>query len=158
MFQSKYTSIAYKKILNRYKTTPRLWLVTRDSDFFLEREGKSFLNPFLYRELLRIGGSTTEVFCFSTIEEGVSHFVREAGVDTKAVLSQEESREIRDEWSAANNIVRTSTSALNAEEVVRWRDSHLKTGARSPMPFFLAGNQSTVPPLTSDDKKTESTE
>jgi hypothetical protein len=54
----------------------RIWLITRDGDYFPKNQSSLLLNAFLYRELKEACGSNVEVHCFDDLREGLKDFGR----------------------------------------------------------------------------------
>lgn len=57
--------ISWEQLLSHCKTKPRIWLVSADSDYSIEHQGKRFLNSFLQQDLARARQPVPEVFCLA---------------------------------------------------------------------------------------------
>jgi hypothetical protein len=150
--------ISWEQVLNRYKTAPRMWLITHDSDFCLEREGKSILNPFLYAELETISSGPPLVHCFSGIDNGIRDFTQTHGVVAKNLPTERESRAIQAEWNAASNAVSATTSTENAILTLleRYRNVFGYSGAQPAELKFLSELKATHLPAQTGTEDTSS--
>ncbi len=87
----------WEQLLSHFKTKQRLWIITGDSDFCTKHSGNTFLNAFLYQDLLRTHDAAPEVHCFDSMDEGIRHFVESTGVKAEKLPTPEESKAIKEE-------------------------------------------------------------
>jgi hypothetical protein len=87
--------LTWEQLLSHFQGKSRLWIISRDSDYFSKQYGKTFLNPLLYQDLARLNQRAPEAFCFDSISEGINDFVQKTGVKAKKLLTPEESQEIK---------------------------------------------------------------
>jgi hypothetical protein len=87
----------WEQILSHCKDKPRLWIITRDSDYGTVHAGKMFLNAALYQELARLYESEPTVFCFDNIAEGLRHFAKTTGAKAEKLPTPEETEQIKKE-------------------------------------------------------------
>lgn len=72
--------LSWEQILSQCQAKPKLWIITRDSDFATKHDGELFLNAALYDDLVRLYESPPEVFCFGNIPDGFKHFAQKTGI------------------------------------------------------------------------------
>jgi PIN domain len=89
--------LTWEQLLSRCKDKPKLWIITRDSDYGTVYAGKMFLNAALYQELARLYKSEPEVFCFDNIAEGLTHFTETTGAKAEKLPTPEETEQIKKE-------------------------------------------------------------
>jgi len=146
--------LSWEQLLNQYRKKQKVWLITGDSDFRTNHDGKLFLNPFLYQELTQIAGRAPEIFCFDNIDEGIRHFVKEMKVKTEALPTKQESEAIQDEWKSSSNVVNIMAKVMNSFDQPQAIDSYETLYAqgrrRNLAPFYYSstGQQNTPLPLT----------
>lgn len=87
--------LTWEQLLSHFQGKSRLWIISRDSDYFSKHYDKTFLNPLLYQDLVRLNQPPPEVFCFDSIGEGINDFAQKSGVKAKKLLTPEESQEIK---------------------------------------------------------------
>ena len=89
--------LSWEQILSQCQDKPRLWIITKDSDYGTEHEGKIFLNAALYQELARLYQSEPAVFCFDNIADGLKHFADTTGAKAEKLPTPEETEQIKKE-------------------------------------------------------------
>ena len=89
--------VNWEQILTQCKDKPKLWIITKDSDYGTVHAGKMFLNASLYQELAQLYQSEPPVFCFSDILDGLRHFAAETGVKADKLPTPEETKQIKKE-------------------------------------------------------------
>ena len=87
----------WEQILSRCQEKPRLWIMTRDSDYGTLHAGKMFLNAALYQDLARLYESEPAVFCFTNILDGLKHFAETTGAKAENLPTPEEAEQIKKE-------------------------------------------------------------
>jgi hypothetical protein len=92
--------VTWEQVLTRCEGKPKLWILTRDSDYAKKYEGKMFLNAFLYGELRELYKSEPEVCCFDSIWDGLEHFTKTTGVKAEKLPTPEEAQQIKEEQEA----------------------------------------------------------
>ena len=66
--------VTWEQFLSRASAHNKVWIITRDGDYFLPNQDKSLmLNPVLYREL-RALNANIEIKCFSKLSEGIKDY------------------------------------------------------------------------------------
>jgi hypothetical protein len=92
--------VSWEQVLSYCKGKQRIWIISRDGDYVTEHGRKAFLNASLHRDLLSLG--KIEVFAFSKLAEGMTHFVETTGAKADMLdrLTPEESTEINKEQDA----------------------------------------------------------
>jgi hypothetical protein len=89
--------LTWEQILSQCQDRPRLWIITKDSDYATKYDGKMFLNAFLYRELTRLYQAAPDVFLFDNIAEGLEHFTATMKVKADKLPTPEEAEQIKKE-------------------------------------------------------------
>lgn len=89
--------VSWEQILSRHQDGQMLWIVSTDSDYATQFEGKAFLNAALYLELARRTKSEPQVFCFDNIPEALTHFASTIQVEAKRLPTSAETEEIKRE-------------------------------------------------------------
>jgi hypothetical protein len=88
--------LSWEQILTQCQRRPALWIITSDSDYATKHDGEMFLNAALYRDLTRLH-SVPEVFCFTTIVEGLKDFADKTLVKAEKLPTPEEIQKIKKE-------------------------------------------------------------
>jgi hypothetical protein len=89
--------LSWEQLLSHCKDKPRLWIISKDSDYATVCADKMFLNAFLYQDLTSIYQSEPTVFCFNNIGEGLRHFVDTTGAKAVNLPTLEETEQIKRE-------------------------------------------------------------
>jgi hypothetical protein len=89
--------LSWEQILTKCKDGPKLWILTRDSDYAIRHDGKMYLNARLYEELGSLYQTEPEVFCFDTMAEGLKHFSENAEVKANRLPTPTETEQIKQE-------------------------------------------------------------
>jgi hypothetical protein len=87
----------WEQILSHCKDKPRLWIISKDSDYGAVHAGEMFLNASLFQELAQLYKAEPAVFCFDNIAEGLEHFVKTTGAKTENLPTPEETKQIKKE-------------------------------------------------------------
>jgi hypothetical protein len=87
----------WEQILTQFQQgKKRLWIVSRDRDYGMSFNGRTYLNPYLYEELRAIRFDA-QAFLFDNIVDAIKHFGRETGVEAEKVPSDEVLKQIKKE-------------------------------------------------------------
>ena len=89
--------LCWEQILSQCQDKPRLWIITKDSDYGTVHAGKMILNAALYQELARLYQSEPTVFCFDNIADGLRHFADTTGAKAENLPTPEETEQIKKE-------------------------------------------------------------
>ncbi len=87
----------WEQILSHCEDKPRLWIISKDSDYGTGHAGEMFLNAALFRELAQLYEGEPAVFCFDSIGEGLEHFVKMTGAKAENLPTPEETKQIKKE-------------------------------------------------------------
>jgi len=87
--------LTWEQLLSYSKGKSKIWIISRDSDYYTEHQKKKFLNPFLYEDLMRLNQQPPELFWSDSIGNGIRDFVLRTRVKAKRLLTSEESQEIK---------------------------------------------------------------
>lgn len=88
--------LTWEQILTRFEGKKRLWIISRDGDYGTFHKDKGLLNRFLFDELCKLTPAP-EVFLFEDTATGIKHFIETTGVKADKRLTQEETKEIKEE-------------------------------------------------------------
>ena len=69
---------------------PKLWVISKDSDFLTTFGDSCFLNPVLFAELESACGDVAEINCFNNLVAGIRHFVDSTGIGRGSIPAPEE--------------------------------------------------------------------
>jgi hypothetical protein len=89
--------LTWEQLLNYCQGKSRLWIISKDRDYYSSYTGKAFLSPLLYQDLKRRHPQIQQVFCFKNLSDGLKHFVKTAKVLAKKLPPQEELQKIKEE-------------------------------------------------------------
>jgi len=89
--------LSWEQILTKCKEKPRLWVITKDSDYATEHGGKLFLNALLHQDLASLCEKQPEVFCFHNIVDGLKHFSATTSVKAKKLPPPNVTEQIKKE-------------------------------------------------------------
>ena len=116
--------ISWELLLANVKTAKKIWVISNDSDFFVESDKQLFLNPLLYQELRKINESI-QVKCFKKLSEGLLDYQKEQAVsvkdlpdkDTMQSISEAEEESITPTFNSellnTSSLIRLSKAARN---------------------------------------------
>ncbi len=80
--------ISWEQLLNAYNGSEKIWLISKDHDFFVEYDKKPYLDAFLYNELkLKSKGKPPSIFCFKSLAGSLAHFNKISGHKIKQLPS-----------------------------------------------------------------------
>lgn len=89
--------LSWEQILSHCKDKPRLWIITKDSDYGTVYANEMFLNAALHQDLAELYQSEPAVFCFDNIAEGLRHFANTTGAKAEKLPTPEETEQIKKE-------------------------------------------------------------
>ena len=93
--------LSWGQLLSEANTIDELWIISNDTDFIIEFEGKYFLNPFLVSELKKKNGGV-KIYCFRTLSEGLKSFSASNKIETLPAVDELE--KIAEEEKQLNKI------------------------------------------------------
>jgi hypothetical protein len=105
--------LTWEQILTNLKGKKRLWIISRDADYWSIFGGKALLNCFLHKELCQIV-SEPEVYLFTKALEGIKHFINETGVRADMHLTPEEVEEIELEEQSLSELIEVNRDGLQS--------------------------------------------
>jgi hypothetical protein len=88
--------ITWEQLLSRAGSASKLWIISKDSDYFAESGSQLYLNAFLYQELLGLNPNL-EVVCFNRLANGIDDFSKALGIKVEEPLSPKEVEEFKKE-------------------------------------------------------------
>ncbi|MCS3702588.1 PIN domain-containing protein [Salinibacter ruber] len=74
----------------------KLWIITRDEDYYYEYKNELYFNPYLYDDLDDVL-TNFEVFIFKRLSKGLNHFQDHEDIDFEELEAGEEMEEIESE-------------------------------------------------------------
>ncbi|MEB3121009.1 MAG: PIN domain-containing protein [Snowella sp.] len=89
--------ISWEQFLNCSRSSEEIWIITKDSDYYTSFKGKTYLNSFLYNELLMINASSHSIFCFDSLAQGLKHFNENSSQKIDKLPTDEELKVITEE-------------------------------------------------------------
>ena len=89
--------LSWEQILTKCKDKPRLWLITKDSDYATRHGGKLFLNALLHEDLASLYNKQPDVFCFHNFIDGLEHFSATTSVKATKLPPPNETEQIKKE-------------------------------------------------------------
>ena len=94
--------ISWEQLLTycKAKGKPKLWIITRDSDYATAYDKRLYLNAFLYSELAQVFNVGPEVFCFDNIPDAVKHFSETERIKADKLPTPEETKQIKEEQAS----------------------------------------------------------
>lgn len=94
--------ISWEQLLTycKAKGKPKLWIITRDSDYATAYDKRLYLNAFLYSELAQVFNAGPEVFCFDNIPDAVKHFSETERIKADKLPTPEETKQIKEEQAS----------------------------------------------------------
>jgi len=94
--------ITWEQLLSHCKESKStgLWIITRDSDYYINHDNKLLLNSFLMCNLINSCGVALEIHCHDNLLKGITHFGRNAGVTAEKLPTAEEAAVIEKEIDA----------------------------------------------------------
>ena len=116
--------ISWEQILSRCDDKPKLWMITRDSDYGTVHAGKMFLNAALYQELTSLYHAEPAVFCFDNILEGLTNFAVTTGAKTEKLPTPEEIKQLKKEQEALPPLGWLADYDDSAQIAIRVQDSY----------------------------------
>lgn len=146
--------VSWEQLLSQCRDKPKLWIITKDSDYGTVHEGKMFLNAALYQELAGLYRSEPTVFCFDNITDGIEHFAETTGAKAEHLPSRKKAEEIKEEQRSLpplgwlNNYDDSAHIAI--QSTYSWGDSILLTAA---LRSHIVSEEVIPPPATEEADK-----
>jgi hypothetical protein len=109
--------LTWEQLLSQCKGKSKLWVISKDMDYYTQLRGEKFLNPLLYHDLVQVMDPDPEVFCFDSIDEGIRDFVRRTGAKAEKLPTIEESKEIEKGLDSLSPLSWLNTSMDDANMV-----------------------------------------
>lgn len=79
--------LSWEQLLRHYNGN-EIWIITNDGDYFSQYNGKLYLNPFLYNELMRRGNNKpSKIKLFDSLSKGIKDFVSRLNYSVKTMPS-----------------------------------------------------------------------
>jgi hypothetical protein len=150
--------LCWEQILSRCKQRPRIWIISKDSDYGTTYEGKMFLNAALYQELGRLYKSEPMIFCFDNLAEGFKHFVETTGAVVKNPPTPEETKQIKKEQESLPPLGwlidydDSGHIAMQLQDTARMRDSMLHA-LTAPFGNLVSADDVILPAAPKADKE-----
>lgn len=91
--------LTWEQILSNLKGKKSLWLITKDTDYGIDCDGKLLMNPFLQQEVRR-ANKDVETFLFADLIAGLKHFTEKTGATGDKLPTEEQAEEIKKEERA----------------------------------------------------------
>lgn len=105
--------ITWEQLLRTCKGVSKLWIVTKDHDYFAKANEAIYLNPYLYRELMDVSSSSIDVYLFDDLLKAIRDFSSQVPVKTESLPTEQEAQEIE----AEQEVVRRATTGVGMENV-----------------------------------------
>jgi hypothetical protein len=109
--------LTWEQLLSQCKGKSKLWVISKDLDYYTQLRGQKFLNPLLYQDLVRVMDPDPEVFCFDSIDEGIRDFAKRTGVRAEKLPTPAESKEIEKQLDSLPPLGWWDTSMDDANRV-----------------------------------------
>lgn len=106
--------ITWEQVLSNFKGKKRLWIISRDGDYGSAFGKNLFVNSFLRSELSEVSPDP-DIYIFSDIVEGLTHFVDTTKVEANIKLTPEEFAEIESEEKSLNYFSSIPSSSLPSD-------------------------------------------
>jgi hypothetical protein len=137
--------LSWEQILSRCKDKPKLWIITKDSDYGTVHADIMFLNAALHQDLALLYRSEPEVFCFDNIDDGLRHFASTTGAKAEKLPTPEEAEEIKKEQEALPPPGWLTSFDDSGQITVRLQDSfRTRDAARLMAAWGAQGNSEVV--------------
>lgn len=82
--------LSWEQFLQHYNGN-EIWIITNDGDYLSQYNGKHYLNPFLYNELMRRGNNKPpKINLFDSLSKGIEDFVSKLDYSVKTMPSGDE--------------------------------------------------------------------
>jgi hypothetical protein len=110
------------------KRIKRVWIISKDSDYYLKDGDSVFLNPLLRQELLASMTPTPEILTYEYLLEGIRSFIAATGVE----VSKFPAPETEDAFKKEQEALRQNMQLLNEGEAysLPWMVRHADRGAQ----------------------------
>jgi predicted nucleic acid-binding protein len=129
--------ISWEQFLNCSTSSEKIWIITKDSDYYTVFKNKRYLNPFLYNELVVANIGNPSIFCFESLAEGLKHFNENSSEKIKELPTEEELKTITEE-ELSDLATRTENSRFfHINEQERLTHMYLPPGFKSPNQYLL---------------------
>lgn len=126
--------VSWEQFKNCSSDSEKIWIITKDTDYYTAFKKKSYLNSFLYDELVKAKTNiaTRSIYCFETLAEGLKHF-NENSLEKIDKLPTEEELKIITEEELSDSAAQTE--AQNLFSIVpqgKLTSMYLPSGFHSP--------------------------
>lgn len=130
--------VSWEQFKNCSSDSENIWIITKDTDYYTAFKKKSYLNSFLYDELVKANNNiaTRSIFCFETLAEGLKHF-NENSLEKIDKLPTEEELKIITEEELSDSAAQTEAPNLfSIVEQGKLRYMYLPSGFKSPAHYL----------------------
>jgi predicted nucleic acid-binding protein len=121
--------ISWEQFLNHSNSSEKIWIITKDQDYYTFFRNKRYLNSFLYNELVANNLAIPIVFCFESLAEGLKHF-NENSLEKIENLPTEDELKIITEEELADSIKIPQFFPITEQRELKY--TYLPPGFRSP--------------------------
>lgn len=66
--------VSWEQFLNCSSNSDKIWIITKDLDYYTAFKDRRYLNAFLYNELIVTNTANPLIFCFESLADGLKHF------------------------------------------------------------------------------------
>ena len=115
----------WEQLLTHVKGKSKLWIITRDTDYFTKHEGQLLLNPALRNELGEI-----QVRVFDNLSDGINDFAKATGEGRSELPTQEKLDEIKKEEEEDSSLLVPFLVVSDDDRFVRRLDPRSRFAGR----------------------------
>jgi len=124
--------VSWEQFKNCSSDSENIWIITKDRDYYTAFKDRSYLNSFLYDELVKANIGTPSIFCFESLAEGLGDFNKNSLEKIDKLPTEEELKIITEEELSDSE---TQTEAPNFFSIVeqgKLKYMYLPSGFNSP--------------------------
>ena len=114
----------------------KIWIITKDSDYYTAFKNRIYLNPLLYNELISVNSNCPSIFCFKSLAEGLKHFNQNSLKKIDNLPTEEELKIITQEEFSDSETTVQKPQFFPIVEQGKLTYMHLPPGFNSPIHYL----------------------
>ena len=126
--------VSWEQFKNCSSESEKIWIITKDRDYYTAFKNERYLNSFLYDELVKANTNiaTPSIFCFESLAEGLKHFKKNSLEKIDKLPTEEELKIITEEELSDYAAQTEAPNLFSIVQEGKLVSMYLPSGFRSP--------------------------
>lgn len=89
--------VSWEQFKNCSSSSDKIWIITKDLDYYTAFKDRLYLNALLYNELIIANAANPSIFCFESLADGLKHFNANSSEKIEKLPTEDELKIITEE-------------------------------------------------------------